>query len=233
MRNGQLALSGDLGLRVIRGKDRPESLESIWARIHHGLPFDKNLQKEIRDWRYRNLPNLYRGLKTVLLARSLKLPCLWGELYLMKIFGVDGRRLNFGLASLRVVTTAGVGAIVDAFQNSFELENFKYHGIGTGNTAEDAGDTDIETELTTEYNPNNTRATGSTEEGATANIFKTIGTNTLDSGTPAIVEHGILSDPAVGSGVLLDRSVFAAINLDGTQGDSLQSTYQLTLSSGS
>lgn len=225
-------MSGDVAMRLIRGGGRAESLESIWKRIAHGLP-NGNLEKEVRQWRFKNLPNLYRGLRTVILARSLKIPCLWGELYLSKFDGLTGRRIDFGLASLRVVTTAGVGFIIDAFQALVELETMKYHGIGTGTGAETADDTDLGTELTTEYSSDNTRATGSLAEGATANIFKSVGTNTLDSGSPVITEYGLLSNATVGSGVLLDRSVFSAINLNGSAGDSLQSTYQFTLTAGS
>lgn len=137
---------------------------------------------------------------------------------------------DHGIVSRKVVTTAGVNFIVDAFQNTTEVENFKYHGLGTGSTAEASGDTALVTELTTEYNPNSTRATGSTTEGASANIYRTVGTNTLDSGTPVLREHGVFS--ASTAGTLLDRSVFAAITLDGTVGDSLQSTYDLTFSAG-
>jgi hypothetical protein len=226
---GRIALSGNVGIKIVRA--HPENLESIWQRIKSGLPFG-DLEKEIKIWRFNNLPNLYRGLRTVLLSQALGLPSIWGELYLMKIFGKSGRRLNYGLASLRVITTTGVGFIVDAFQNSVELEIMKYHALGTGTGNEAAGDTALGTELTTEYT-GNVRATGSTEEGATGNIYKSIGTNTLDSGTPAITEHGILSQAATGGGVLLDRSKFSAVNLDGTQGDSLQSTYQGTFTAGS
>lgn len=136
-----------------------------------------------------------------------------------------------GLASFRIVTTAGVNFIVDAFQNSVELEILIYHALGTGSTAEDVGDTALVTELTTEYT-GNVRATGSATEGASANIFRTVGTNTLD-GTPgaALREHGIMSQAATGGGTLLDRTVYAAITL--SSGDSLQSTYDHTQTAGS
>jgi hypothetical protein len=58
----------------------------------------------------------------------------------------------------------------------------------------------------------------------------TVGTNTLDSGTPALREHGVFS--ASSAGTLWDRTLFASITLDGTAGDGLQSTYQLTCSAG-
>ena len=135
---------------------------------------------------------------------------------------------DHGVVSRLVVTTVGVGFIVDAFQNLVELENMKFHALGTGSTAEAAGDTALVTELTTEYT-GNVRATGTTAESA-ANIYQTVATNTLDSGAPVLREHGVFS--ASSAGVLLDRSVFAAITLDGTQGDALTSDYRLTLTAG-
>lgn len=154
------------------------------------------------------------------------------RLNLVAIFHEDNPRgglpliCDFGMVGDRVVTDVGVGYIVDAFQNSVEVENMKFHGLGTGSTAENQTDTTLVTELTTEYT-GNVRATGTTAEGATANIFSTVATNTLD-GTPggALREHGIFS--ASTSGVLLDRTVFASITL--SSGDALQSTYQLTFS---
>jgi hypothetical protein len=136
---------------------------------------------------------------------------------------------DYGIVSRKVVTTAGVGFIVDAAQNLTELENMKYHGLGTNNTAESASDTTLNTELTTAYNPDNTRATGTTTEGASANIYKTVGTNTVD-GSASVVEHGIFSQAATGGGVLLDRSVFSTVSL--SSGDALQSSYELTFNSG-
>lgn len=136
---------------------------------------------------------------------------------------------DHGIVSRKVVTTAGVNFIVDAFQNLTEIENFKYHSLGTGSTAEAVGDTALVTELTTEYNPDNTRATGTTTEGASANIFRSVGTNTLD-GTPgaALREHGIHS--AASAGTLLDRSVYAAITL--SSGDGFTTTYDFTVTAG-
>ena len=157
--------------------------------------------------------------------------CLIGESSLaLKIFRVNGRVEDLGIVRRKVVTTTGVGFIVDAFQNLVEMEIMKYHGIGTGTTAEAVGDTALGTELTTQYNPDNTRATGTTVEGASANVYRTVGTNTVDAAV-SITEHGILSQAATGGGVLLDRSVFTAMAL--ASGDGLQSTYDHTLTAGS
>jgi hypothetical protein len=135
---------------------------------------------------------------------------------------------DLGIVSRKVVTDTGVAFIVDAFQNTTEIENLKFHGIGTGGAAEAVGNTALTTELTTQYNPDNTRATGSTTENA-ANIYRTVGTNAVDSAV-SITEHGIFSQAATGGGTLLDRSLFTAVAL--ASGDSLQSTYDLTLTAG-
>jgi hypothetical protein len=131
---------------------------------------------------------------------------------------------------LRVITDAGVAAMADTFTNTVEAEVFNFHGMGTGGTAEAASQTALVTELTTEYNPNSTRATGT--QTSPSNVYQTVGTNTIDSGTPAITEHGIFSQAATGGGTMLDRSLFSAINLVGANADGIQFTYQLTFTSG-
>jgi hypothetical protein len=152
------------------------------------------------------------------------------RLYL-KIVRGDGTIVDLGLVGRKVVTTVGVGYIVDAFQNLVELEDMKYHGFGTGSTAENVSDSTLVTELTTEY-AGNVRPTGTTTEGASANIYRTVATLTPDSGgSIALREHGVFSANA--AGVLLDRTVFAAVTLDSANGDSLQATYELTLTAGS
>lgn len=148
----------------------------------------------------------------------------------IKVIRADGRREDYGVVGNKVITTAGVGFFVDAWENLLEMETMKYHGIGTGSTAEATSDTALVTELTTEYNPNSTRATGTLTE-ASALVFETVATNTLD-GTPgaALREHGLFSNATVSSGVLWDRTVFAAITL--SSGDAIQTTYDMTGSAG-
>jgi len=141
---------------------------------------------------------------------------------------IGGRDEDLGVVSRRLVTDTGVAFIVDAFQNITEIENFKYHGVGTGGTAEAASQSALVTESTTILNPDSTRATGSTTENA-ANIYRTVGTVSFD-GAGAITEHAIFSQAATGGGVMLDRSLFAAINV--ASGDSIQATYDLTFTSG-
>lgn len=144
------------------------------------------------------------------------------------VYRADGSREHLGLLSTRFVTDTGVGFIVDAFQNLVELENMKYHGVGTGTNAENQTDSALQTESTTVLTVDSTRATGTTTEVA-ANQYRTVATVSFD-GTAAITEHGVLSQAATGGGVLLDRSVFSAINV--VSGDSIQFTYTLTFSAG-
>jgi len=125
-----------------------------------------------------------------------------------------------------LIVNTGENFLVDAWQNIVELEIMKYHGIGTSTTSAGETDTGCLTELTTQYNPDNTRATGSLTEGASTNIFRTVGTNTVDA-TVAIMEWCLESQAATGGGTMWSRVVFSAVNL--SSGDSLQSTYDLTV----
>lgn len=138
------------------------------------------------------------------------------------------KREDLGIVSRKVVTTAGVTYIIaDIAGGASDSNLFKYHGLGTGTTAEAVGDTALVTESTTALNPDSTRATGS--QSASTNVYTTVGTLTFDA-SAAITEHGIFTQAATGGGTLLDRSVFTAVNV--ASGDSIQSTYTLTLNAG-
>ena len=203
---------------------------------------DPAIPDYIRDWTPRSilgysilkaLPHLPKELALELVDRIAATTVVESSLALVRIRREEGRIIgkdDFGVVSRRVVTDTGVAFIVDAFQNTTEVENLKFHGIGSGTGAEAVGNTALGTEFTTEYNPNSTRATGSTTESA-ANIYRTVGTNTVDA-TVTVNEHGIFSQAATGGGTMLDRSMFSGTPVGLTSGDSLQSTYDLTFSSG-
>jgi len=196
----------------------------------HGFP-RAALRKEAADWRRQNYRRLIRPAMQMWAAQRLGIAHAVTRLYLT-LLRRDEAPLYLGLASMRLVTTAGVGYLVDSLQNLTEPENLKFHGFGTGTTAEAVGDTALVTELTTQYASDNTRPTGSLTEGASANIFRTVATLSPDTGgTIAVTEHGIFSQAATGGGTLLDRSVFSAVNLVAGS-DSLQATYDLTISAG-
>jgi len=217
---------GRVRLRVV--STPPAKPLSVLEILYHGFP-RPGLEWEVVLWRVRNLPNLIRGLRQVALARLFRIPTHYGQLFL-RVRRADGVVLDYGLASLRVVTDAGVAYLVDACQGLVEPENLKYHGFGTGTNAEAASDTALQTELTTEYPIDNTRPTGTTTEGASSNVYRTVGSLDPDS-TVAITEHGVFSQAPTGGGSLLDRSKFAPVTVNAV-GDTLQAIYDLTLVSG-
>src|SRR5262245_60376473 len=163
---GMVLPGGSLGFTVIRAPRTAVPARELTLReiLHYGFSIG-HLDDEVRSWRLANLRHLWRGMKRVLAARTLHLAHFYGQLSIVVIRG-NGQWLDYGLASMRVVTDTGVGFIVDSFQNLTELENMKFHGLGTGGTAEAATQTALVTELTTAYNPDNTRATGTTAEAA-------------------------------------------------------------------
>jgi len=141
--------------------------------------------------------------------------------------------IDYGVVGYRVVTNAGVAYIVDDFDNgsgSADVSLFNFHGVGTGNTAEAAGDTALVTESTTALNPDSTRATGTRSQPA-ANQFRSTGTLSFDTGPTALVEHGLFTQAATGGGTLLDRTVFATVTIQ--SGESLQCEYTITFTAGS
>jgi hypothetical protein len=138
---------------------------------------------------------------------------------------------DYGIVSYRVVTDAGVAYLVDDFDNgagSADVSLFNFHGIGTTNTAEAAGDTALANESTTALNPDNTRATGTRSQPA-ANQYRSTGTLTADASIGA-VEHGLFTTSGTGSGTLWDRSVYTIVNL--ASGDSIQTQYTVTFTAG-
>ena len=201
----QLAMSGSVGMRVVRGTVR--------------APL---------GWRVRNYsrPGFVWGWLANGAARAFSritgIPCMIGESYAVLI-KADGQRVDYGLLSCRVVTTAFVNFLVDQLQTeTSEFGDFKYHDSGVGNTAEAVGDTDMET------TDGEDRVAGTQTEGASANIYKSVGTISYTS-TKAITECGLFSQST--GATLMDRSVFSAVNV--VDGDSIEFTYQITMTAGS
>lgn len=213
---GSVAPSGAISLEVTRnyGDLRVRKVSWLWKL------------KNFFQTRIREIPQevVYRFL-----GKAFGLVVVRSELR-GRVIHADGTVTDYGVLSRRVVTDAFVAAVASALNASgfANFGNFKYHGFGTGTTAEDASQTALVTELTTEYAVDSTRPTGS--QGASAGAYTTVGTLSPDSGgTLAITEHGVFSANAAGT--LMDRSKFAAVNLVAGV-DSLQVTYTITFSSG-
>lgn len=171
-----------------------------------------------RTYRARNLPHRMRP--RALRAEMYKVLGLGilSELR-ARVLRADGSIEDLGVISRRLVTNSGVGYLVDALMNLVEPENLNFHASGTGTTAEAVGDSALVTEAAT-------RVSG-TQSKPASNQYRTIGTIPY-TGALAITEHGIFS--ASTAGTLLDRSVFAVINV--SNGDSIQFTYTFTLTAG-
>jgi len=135
---------------------------------------------------------------------------------------------DLGVVSRKVITDAGAAAVVNAFRNTFELELFNFHGLGTGATAEAAAQTALVTELTTQYSTDNTRPTG-VQTAPAGNQYQSVATITVDAAA-SITEHGLFSQAAAPGGTMWDRSAFTALALN--SGDSIIATYIATITSG-
>jgi hypothetical protein len=139
-----------------------------------------------------------------------------------KVIKADGEVINYGVLGHRVVTTAFVNFMVDQLQTETSAwGDFKYHDSGVGTTAEDVGDTAMET------TDGEDRVAGTQVEGD-PNQYRSVGTIAYTT-TKAITEHGLFN--TTDSATLMDRTVFSAINV--VNGDSIQFTYTLTCTAGS
>ena len=131
----------------------------------------------VRAWKRDNEEHLERGLRDLERRERGQGPAFLGALW-ATVHHTDGD-VDLGLVSARVVTTAGVNFIVQAFQNLTELELMRFHGIGTGTAAEATTDTALATEATTQYNTTSTRPQGSLAQGTAANTYETVATVTV------------------------------------------------------
>jgi len=192
-------------------------------------------------WKFTNLRNhlRYEWVKYKAALRAITPALLGGSLGMegslkLRVIRRDGSVEDYGIVSRRVITRAGVDLIVKDFAgfsgNDVTIMNF--HGTGSGTTPEASTDIGLVSEFTTELNPANTRPAGLQSNPATSSdeyFYSTVATTQYGS-TVAITEHGLFSQASTGGGVMLDRSVFAVINLD--NGNSLQTTYTLKLTAG-
>jgi len=179
-------------------------------------------------WRaYRYLPN---QLGEELLDALASVAIFESELRLVHRKQGDHGYLDidYGVVSRKVISDNGAASVVNAFRNTFELELFNFHALGTGSTAEAAAQTALVTELTTQYSTDNTRPTG-TQSAPAANQYQSVATITVDANV-SITEHALMSQAAAPGGTMWDRSVFTALALN--SGDSIIATYIATITSG-
>jgi hypothetical protein len=127
---------------------------------------------------------------------------------------------NLGIIARKKVTVAFANYLVASLQNqtTSPIDAFKYHDSGIGTNGEANTDTALQTPT------GDARVTGTQVQGASANIYRSIGTITY-AVAKAVTEHGLFS--AATTGTLMDRSVFAVINMG--VGEKIEFTYELTV----
>ncbi len=197
-----LGLSGQLGMKVIRGGVKAPLAWKIRNQLRMGY---------IKGWLAAKIAgpiaNLF-GVTTIM-----------GELTAIKYLA-DGTYIDYGVLDRRVVTTAYCTFMcLQHDTESSEVGDFKFHDSGVGTTNPAVGDTAMET------TDGESRATGDqTESGVT---YASVGTIAYTS-TKSITEHGVFSKATAGT--LMDRSEFAAVPVENL--DSIQYTYTITYVAG-
>lgn len=132
----------------------------------------------------------------------------------------DGEVIDERVVKNKKVTTAFVNFIVDQLiAETSAFGDFKYHDSGTGVGGEDPGNTALGTPC------GEARDVGTQVEGAQTYEYKSIATNTYAGGF-AITEHGLFN--AAAAGILMDRTVFAAINV--VASDKIEFTFTIQFS---
>jgi hypothetical protein len=132
---------------------------------------------------------------------------------------------DYGLVSVKEVTSVFAKRLVDCMTTSGDaIEDFKFHKMGAGSTAEDSDQTAL---ITGQDGAQTATGGAAVTHGATSEIYRTIGTLTAGSAY-GCREHGVFN--ATTGGVMLDRSLVT--NIDLNIDDVVTWTYELTVNAG-
>lgn len=168
----------------------------------------------------RNHPNIYPEAQPFATVGEAM---FGGGLSIKHTRYADGKSIDYGLVSRAKVTAEFVNEMVDQLvAEGSTWGDWKYHISGTDATAEANTHTSILGATGT------VRIVGTQTEGASANIYRSVATITYTS-THAVTEHGLFNavySASQADGVLMDRSVFSAVNV--VSGDTIAFTYELT-----
>lgn len=224
-----LGLAGELKLAKVQVTG-----DDPYAYLEHALP-QPGLPDEVNEWRWRNQDHYLETWEPVAAASRAGIATMYGSLYLAKI-DATGCVQEHGLVSHRVVTIASVQKMV-SFLNKADTatgQNWLYHGIGKGTAAEASSNTGLTTELTSEYSTPSSRPAGSQGTGATTSVYRTAATVAVGTvgSAQVITEHGVFSAATVGSGTLLDRSMFSGSSITLNSNEAIAAQYDLTLTAG-
>lgn len=196
----------------------------------------KNYIPGTKNWRLRKIAaQVRRGIVPAGVTKSE----IWDALKLtksrsaMEVFGflsaqvqkTDGTFKDYGLVSVREVTTNFAIHLVDAMMTSGDvIDNFNQHKMGSGSTAETSSDSAL---ITQQVGAQGATGNAACTHGATSNIYRTVGTLTAGSAY-GCREHGVFN--ASTGGIMLDRSVVT--NIDLNTDDVVTWTYELTINAG-
>jgi hypothetical protein len=226
---------GELTLEHLRHPTNTQL--TIAEMLAEGLP-NRHQPTPVRQWKRRQAREFLSGLRGVKAAHRAYarhgISAPYGLLRLA-VIPAGEPAVDLGLVSTKIITTDGVDYIANAFAAtaSYTPGNHKFHGIGTSTTAAVVGDRALVTEITTQYQTDNVRPTGTQVKGGTG-IYTTVGTITVDAAVAA-TEWGLFTQAAVAAqsqpaNSMLDRVVYTVVNL--ANGDSLQATFTLTFPNG-
>ncbi len=183
----------------------------------------------VRKWWWHLRKNLHLGVQYVVVT--------WAQLTggrVGLVSTLSARRwspeegwVTLGVLGIKCVTDVFCNLLVDCLQGGAsglaDLATFKYHDRGTGTNVELPANTALQTPT------GEARDTGTQVEGSGAYIYKSVATYTCAvSAGLAITEHGLFHEST--GGILMDRTVFAAINL--ALGNKIEFTYELSVIAG-
>ena len=178
--------------------------------------------------RFNIFKRTYEGVEPETILRAMKLTRPKNVLEVLGLLSAmverkDGTFKDYGLVSVKSVTSAFAAYLVDAMTTSGDaIDGFAFHKMGSGSTAENTNQTALITQQDGAVN-----GIAVSCHGATSDIFMTIGTLTAGSAY-GCREHGIFN--ASTGGVLLDRSLVTNIEL--ALDDVVTWTYNLTITPG-
>lgn len=129
---------------------------------------------------------------------------------------------TYSMRGANLVTSAGKAGVASRINGDGSEAAFTYIAIGTGTTAAAAGDTTLQTEITTNGGQRAAATVSRTTTDVTNDTARMVKTFSF-TGSFAVTEAGCLN--AASSGTLLNRQVFSAVNV--VNGDSLQVTIDI------
>lgn len=208
---------------LIGGHYRPERKHLLLENRRHDTPIQQRILAFLRDHVHQGIPRAWYQL---VLGHDAHIS-IYAELYVKHFHATQrdpftgelGWWENVGRVSRGKVTTAFRDFLSDQLRtDSTAIGDFKYHEVGTSNTAE----ANTQTALSTSSGI--ARATGT--QAGTAPDYVSVATVTADA-TETWQEHGIFNTTS--GATLMDRSLISP-TVSVVASDTVQFTYTLTMS---